>query len=452
MEIFQNFYKKNARLIFIVITITLIATAFFLWRRSNGEAQTASLQSRTATVEKGSIRPTLVTTGVIIAGNESNISPAVNGEVTSIEVSIGDTVTVGHILATIDSDDAKRELDIARSKLTSAKIRMDQLKSSNQASIDLAQNSLNSSLSSLQKAEAELAGTIAAYPTPSESEQLLIDTDEDAVVSASNKYQADLINLQSKQASFDFDVRTQQEQVHLAEHDVSDADDRLKSATITSPISGSVIAINASVGDQVGGINAQGQTGDGQSSSSSSFIQIVDLNDIQIKATIDQADIPKIAVGQGVGVNLDALPDKDFKGSISSIDPVANTNQNVTTYVAYISLDKTDPSIRLGMSADVKIDLGKKDDVLLVPNIAVRSSEDGKVVQKIIDGEPVDIKVITGLSDENNTEIVSGLLVGDEISLNVFSQQSPSSGGFGQRGGGCFGGGFRPPGGGGVRR
>ncbi len=448
MDNIQKIYKKNARLIFIIITIVLIATSFTLWRRSSGEVQTASLKSRTVTVEKGVIRPTLATTGVIIAGNESNIQPTVSGEVTSLEVSIGDTVTAGQTLAIIDSGVATRDLDIANSKLRSARIRMDQIKSSNQASIDLADNSLNSSQSSLQKAESELADTIASYPTPSGSEQLLINADEAAVDSAGNKYQADLINLQSKQTSYDFDVKAQQEQVHLAEHDVSDASDKLKSTTITSPINGSIIAINANVGDQINGSSSSGQSGVGQGSSSSSFIQIVDLSDIQIKATIDQADIPKIEVGQGVTVNLDALPDKDFKGSISSIDPVANTSQNVTTYIAYITLDKTDPLIRLGMSADVKIDLGKKDDVLLVPNIAVRSGDDGKVVQKVVDGEPTEIKVITGLSDENNTEIVSGLRVGDEISLNVFSQQSTGGGGFGQRGGGGFGGGLRPAGGG----
>ena len=444
MDKIQNIYKKNARFIFIIITIFLIVTSFFLWRRSSSDIQTASLQSRTVSVEKGDISPTLSTTGVIIAKKESNISPAVSGEVISIKVSVGDTVTVGQTLATIDSDDANRELDVARSKLASAKIRMDQIKSINQAAIDLAQNSFNSSLSSLQKAETDLAETIASYPNPSESERLLIEADKDAIDITGNKYQADLINLQSKQASYNFDVLTQQEQIHLAEHEVSDARDKVKNATVTSPVDGSIIAINANIGDQVGGSSQQGQTGDGQgSSSNSSFIKIVDLSDIQIKATIDQADIPKITAGQRVTIDLDALLDKDFEGSIVSIDPVANTSQNVTTYNAYISLDKTDTSIRLGMSADVKIDLGKRDDVLLVPNIAVRSGEDGKVVRKIVDGEPTDIKVVTGLSDENNTEIISGLFEGDEISHSVFSQQS-SGGGSGSGPGG----GFRPPGGG----
>lgn len=235
-------------------------------------------------------------------------------------------------------------------------------------------------------------------------------------------------------------------------------DTKIGEQILTSPIDGTVIQISAKVGEQIGSASgttsgttstAQATTGGqgGTASTSSASIQtsglmtVADLKNLQVKMGIDQADIAKVAVGQAVKITLDAISDKEFSGNVAFIDPIPTNNQNVITYTVYATLSNPDSAIRLGMSADVKLNLGKNENVLIVPNLAVKTVEGKKVVSKIVDGVPTDINVEVGLSDEENTEIVSGLLEGDKVTLGVVTVtsqgggQGTSSGG----GGGFFG-------------
>jgi len=135
-----------------------------------------------------------------------------------------------------------------------------------------------------------------------------------------------------------------------------------------------------------------------------------------------------VRVGQDVSIEFDALPDKVFKGKVSSIDPYPVTSQNVVTYYIHISLSEKDSAIKLGMTANLKIDLGRKENVLVVPNMAIRTIEGKKFVTKVVNGLPVRVSVETGLSDERHTEILSGLSEGDEIEVIPYAGFSSTPG------------------------
>jgi multidrug efflux pump subunit AcrA (membrane-fusion protein) len=169
------------------------------------------------------------------------------------------------------------------------------------------------------------------------------------------------------------------------------------------------------------------------------FIMIADLTKLEVTAAVDQADIPKVNKGQEVAISLDAFPDDEFKGKVTTVDPNPVVTQNVVTYNISVSIDNPDAKTQLGMGATLKIDLGKKKNVLVVPNLAVRSEGGSKVVRKIIDGNPTDVRVEVGLSDDENTEITSGLEAGDEIQVGVFAAASQATQGQGQRSGGSGG-------------
>lgn len=230
-------------------------------------------------------------------------------------------------------------------------------------------------------------------------------------------------------------------------------DTKVGEQTLTSSIDGTVIQIGAEVGEQIGttssttsqsvSATSSGQTGSSSPSiETSGFITIADLKNLQVKMSVDQADITKVSVGQSAKITLDAISDKEFSGSVTFIDPIPVSSQNVITYTVNVSLADPDPKIYLGMSADVKLNLGKKENVLVVPNLAIKTVEGKKVVSKIIDGAPTDVNVEVGLSDDENTEIVSGLLEGDKVTLGVVTttSQSGTTGSQGRTGGG--GGGF----------
>jgi len=454
---------KNKRILFAGGTIALILIVAFIWLRAKPDsAQQAT--DRIVKVSRGTVRPNLTTTGEILSANEVKITPEVSGTLKELNVAVGDRVTKNQTLAKIDATQAQQQFDSAYSNLVSAKLKKSQIRSGDQGAIDQTQQSVDSAARLLQSAQTSLNDLQDHYPVPTSEQQQQLDAAQDAVDKADDTYQSSLLALSSKQQSYNYDSQIQDEQVNQAQLSVNSAQESLDNATITSPIDGQIIAITAAIGDQVGSSSQGSQSGSSggsssaavTSSSSGYLFWIADLSKIQVKTTIDQADIPKLAVGQKAKITLDALPDKSFTGSVTSIDPAAQTSNNVTTYNAYISLDTTDSAIKLGMSANVKINLGKKDNVLIVPNIAVRSGNSGKIVRKVIDGQPTAAKVLTGLSDDENTEITSGLSAGDSISLAVFSTQSGSnssiqrSGGnpFGGRGGGAarrFSGG-RPPG------
>lgn len=241
---------------------------------------------------------------------------------------------------------------------------------------------------------------------------------------------ARLQELRDKPASA-AEIAGQDAAVAKALADYRKADKARDSLVVTSPIAGTVIDLSVAVGDQAGSAQGAGSQGD-----ASGLATVADLTKLYLRATADQADVSKVAVGQSAKVTLDALPGQEFTGRITSVDPVPETNQNVVTYTVYLAVDKLDPAARLGMTADVNIDLGKKDGILVVPNIAVRSRGNNKIVTKLVDGEEAEVTVETGASDGENTEITSGLFAGDRLVIQSFSSQ-----GTGSSGGGSFSGG-----------
>ncbi len=209
---------------------------------------------------------------------------------------------------------------------------------------------------------------------------------------------------------------------------------------LTSTLAGTVIHIGAKVGEQIGSTTAQSGNGSATGSGSpaiatTGFLTVADLNNLQVKVGVDQADIAKLSINQAVAISLDAIPDKTFAGAVVFIDPIPLNSQNVITYNAYVSLTAPDPLVRLGMSANASVDLGKKENVLLVPNLAVKTVNGQKVVTKVVRGKQTDVNVTVGVADDKNTEIKSGLSSGDKVVVGVVTVTSSA------RGGGAFGGG-----------
>ncbi len=358
----------------LLIIAGVVFGAYYLWFR---QSATPAKETRTVKVVKGDIAPTLDITGTVVSENETGVNFKTSGELIDIKLKVGDTVEVGQELAKIDDTELQRQAKIAKANRSSAYAQYNQTKS---------------------------------------------DSRSDS-----------------------YDIRIQAAAVTQAKENYQEALDNLEQATLKSPIVGTVLAINASVGEQVAGTGSSGAggqstSGAGQtdssptSSSSNNFMVIGDLSKLQVEASVDQVDIPKIAKDQNITITLDAMSGTEFKGKVVNIDPIANNTQDVITYNIKTSIESPDPKIQLGMTADLKIDLGEHKDVLLVPNLAVRSQDGSKVVQKMIDGTPTDVTVEVGLSDEENTEITSGLLEGDEIVVNVFSGTGQAGQGQGSRG------------------
>lgn len=213
--------------------------------------------------------------------------------------------------------------------------------------------------------------------------------------------------------------------VRLAEAQVSRDQTNLDLSVIRSPVSGTVIDRQVDVGQTVA---ASFQT-------PTLFRIGKDLTRMQIDTTVAEADIGLIRVGQTVDFLVDAFPDQTFTGRVEQIRLNAKTEQNVVTYNVVVSVANPELKMLPGMTANIKVRIQARDDVLRVPAAALRyrpqrqpddakgddaalrrKKEGGPAVYKLVQGEPVRVAVKTGISDQQFTEIVSGdIQPGDEL-------------------------------------
>ncbi len=242
------------------------------------------------------------------------------------------------------------------------------------AAIAAAEAQRESATGSVMVAEANLARALAAYDRMLEG-----PTDDDIAI------------LEAQVAS----AETNQEIAQL----------RLEQAMIIAPMDGRVANVLINTGEQT----APGAPA----------LNIVNEGAFHIEVMVDEIDIDQIAVGQEVDITLDALPDTIVTGEIAEIAPTAATSgAGVVTYLVTINIDPEGVTLRPGMTANASIVVEQIDDVLMIPNWAIRLNKEtgGAFVFKLKeDGTVEEITVETGLRNEQFSQVLSGLQVGDVI-------------------------------------
>ena len=235
-----------------------------------------------------------------------------------------------------------------------------------------------------------------------------------------SKYSADK-ELESAQRDYDNSVAEQAlktAQVKQAEASLKQAQIDLEYTRITSSVDGVVISREVEVG----------QTVAASFNTPTLFNVAEDLTKMQIEASVVEADIAKVKEGQKVEFSVDSFPDEIFEGVVTQVRNNPITTSNVVTYQVIIGIDNKDLKLKPGMTANVDIITAQKQNVLLVPNKALRfytTDEKGEVkrykdkgVWILKDKKPVRINVTTGVSDDDKTEISSReIKAGDEVIL-----------------------------------
>ncbi|QQS58867.1 efflux RND transporter periplasmic adaptor subunit [Candidatus Peregrinibacteria bacterium] len=230
----------------------------------------------------------------------------------------------------------------------------------------------------------------------------------------------DVKNLESslvvqKEELADLEKGESKERIAMAENDVAQKElamervqDGLDTYELSAPFDGVLRKIDFQVGDNI-------------LADEDKFVYIENPDLFKITILLDQIDIVKIKEGASAKIIFDALPDQEFSGEIEEINSTPVQQSGVVSYEASITLHKENEPIFSGMTSSIEIILQEKKGVLLVPNLAVTSRGGSAFVQRMENGVPHSIKVITGLSDGKNTEILSGIEEGDEIVVANFS-------------------------------
>jgi HlyD family secretion protein len=206
-------------------------------------------------------------------------------------------------------------------------------------------------------------------------------------------------------------IELARQSVKLAEQSLAQAEKNLKEATITAPIDGVVASISAEEGDIISPPSLAPQP----------IIRLIDPRSMELVVEVDEIDIPGVTIGQEAVITLDALPDAEFAGVVTTIFPIPIEVGGVVVYEVKIEFEvPEDSGIKVGMSASADIILTKRSNVLLVPNRAIEKDSEGRPIVKVMIDEQIEERpVVIGISDGFNTEIVSGLGEGEMVITEV---------------------------------
>lgn len=153
------------------------------------------------------------------------------------------------------------------------------------------------------------------------------------------------------------------------------------------------------------------------------IIQLGDISRMFIICKVDETDIGSIEAGQRVDVKVDAYPNELFEGKVTRVDPQATVEQNVTTIPVKVEI--TDPDVRLkpGMNADCEFITASRENVVVVPNMALRDNEGAYEVTVMVGGKQVTRPVEVGVAGPETTEIRSGLKEGEEVVTEIIQPE-----------------------------
>jgi HlyD family secretion protein len=193
---------------------------------------------------------------------------------------------------------------------------------------------------------------------------------------------------------------------------------------ITAPFDGVIAKINVKPSDSI--------------SSGASIGTIITKNKVA-DITVNEVDAAKIVAGQKASLTFDAISDLTISGVVQSIDLVGTVTQGVVNYNVKITFDVQDDRVKSGMSVSASIVTNNKQDVIVVPNSAVKIKNGIQYVEvfstnvatsttpQAVDETPQQLEVTVGLSNDTSTEIVSGLIVGDRIVTKTTSSNTTAT-------------------------
>jgi len=365
--------------------ITLAGTGWFYKRADGSEAPVY----RTATIQRGNVKPTVSATGTLSAVKTIQVGTQVSGQVAAIFADYNQHVRKGQLLASIDP--ALQNQAVAE-----------------------AQAQLERTLATMEQAEGDYA----------RNKQLF----EWKIITASE--------FSAAQSNFS----VQQANVKSARIALERARQNLAYTKIYAPIDGVIVERNVDVGQTVAANFSTPQL----------FLIANDLSDMQILALVDESDIGAIRTGLPVEFTVQAYPNENFSGTVQQVRLQSKSQDNVVNYTAVVGVKNTTGKLLPGMTATVQFLTGDAQNVLIVPNSALRvkptpamfahaqspiliNDRNGpsSAILWTLDNKGTlnPVRVHTGLSDETHTEVVGpNLAAGTKIVIGVVDPGSGTAG------------------------
>ncbi len=334
-------------------------------------------------------------------------------------------------------------------------------------SVQSAQSSVSQAQSAVTQAQAALTSAEQEQSSGEMQDQQSIQKAQDQLTTAQTQYQTTLVgNAVKEEPPKPEQLAEAQASIVAAQAQFQTAQKNESETTLRAPVAGVVAAVNGLVGQQSGsgggsssssssggssassGASSGASSSSASSSSGSAFIELTDVNLLEVKVGFTETDAPNVHVGQAATITLDALPNQTFTGHVIELDTDSTLVSNVVTYYAVISFDTRPTGVKPGMTASVNVVLQNVNDAITLPTSAVSTTGTTETVTVKAKDGTVSSKLITiGLRGDNAVQIISGLNVGDQV-VETSTASTGSSSILGRFGGGGLGGGLGGGGGG----
>jgi HlyD family secretion protein len=400
---------KRRRISIAVAVVVLAAAAVVAWRLGSGTSK-PKLQFDTAKVEKGKIVAKVTATGTLSAIVTVQVGSQVSGRIAALYADFNSPVKKGQLIAKIDPALFQASVDQARANYAAAQ-------------------------GNLAKAQVQAVDSRRQYKRQQELAARKLNA------------QADVDTAQATADANDAAVKALEGTLAQTKAALSSAEVNLAYTNITSPTNGTVISRNVDVGQTVAA-SLQAPT---------IFVIAEDLEKMQVDTSVAEADVGRLKAGMAASFTVDAYPSEVFRGVVRQIRNAPQTVQNVVTYDAVIDVANPELKLKPGMTANVTFVYAEKDDVLRVPNAALRfkpppgmlgdgargpsagtggaggggtgavrpsagggsgragEPPDRRTVWTYEDEKPAARRIRTGISDGTWTEVVEGDLKGGEL-------------------------------------
>jgi HlyD family secretion protein len=400
--------RRMGTFVALLLVVGAASAAYWQW----GTTPAAPVVYRTATIERGALKVEVSATGTLQPLTQVEVSSELSGVVRSVAVEENQRVSSGDILAELDTTRIVAQVERAQANVSAAAARVAD-----------AEITLKETEQALSRAQA-LSGRGMTTPQALEVAVAARDRASSAVAIAK------------------------------ANHDVAEADLRLQEADlskskIVAPIDGIVLSRNVN----------PGQTVASSMQAPILFVIAENLETMELKAAVDEADIGSVALGQTARFTVDAFPGRRFDATIRDISFASVVTEGVVTYQARLNVANDELLLRPGMTATVDIVTREDDGVLLAPAAAFRfsppvvtdsgwsltqlfnprlpigmmrrghnnsrSNDGSRPLYVLRDGQPEMVRVTTGATDGDSVEILSGLDQGAAVVLGVGQSQRP---------------------------
>jgi RND family efflux transporter MFP subunit len=356
--------KKRLALIITICVVSIGIVLGVVLTRGTGPQSTPT----TVNVTRGDIVKTVLADGSLEMLNKAYLSFGATGTVEEVLVDEGNNVTKDQVLARLDAPSLESSVEMA------------------ELQVEIAQEQVKAARAQYEIALINLKGAANTTLKKVYQEQVNI---------AEASWETAKLNLK------------------IAKLSLESAKLNLEKAVIVAPFDGVVTDITITEGKEIS-----------TATLATPAISLVDTSDIQMRGFIDEIDIAIVQLGQEANILLDALPDQEVNGEVAFISPVGTILAGVVCYGTTITLENPVAELKDGMSATAEVIIERRDDVLSIPNRAIRGTPENPMVVVLVDGQQEEREITLGLSDGMNTEVLSGLEEGEEVVVPTSVQQS----------------------------